>query len=137
MGRDNAQATRMRAAELLPKVATILGGRQGRTDDLSTARHGNSLNLNGENMPGVHLGTETSSVAEQFELLTAEELAERLRVPVSWIREQTRSRAMAADPLPHLRLGRYVRFQWGSPELEAWLRRRLFTKPVRGNVPRC
>jgi hypothetical protein len=68
---------------------------------------------------------------ERFELLTAEELAERLRVPPSWVREQTRSRALEGDPLPHLRLGRYIRFRWGSPELEAWLRRRLFMKSLR------
>ncbi len=48
-----------------------------------------------------------------FEVLTAEELAARWRVPESWIREQTRSRC--ADPIPHVRLGRYVRFSWGSP----------------------
>jgi hypothetical protein len=60
-----------------------------------------------------------------FEVLTAGELAERWRVPESWIREQTRSRA--ADPIPHVRLGRYVRFSWNSPELAAWWRRRQST----------
>jgi hypothetical protein len=86
-------------------------------------------------MRGEQLGSK--SVGEQFELLTAEELAERLRVPASWIREQTRSRALDGDPLPHLRLGRYIRFRWGSQELEAWLHRRLFTKSLRGNTPVC
>lgn len=45
-----------------------------------------------------------------FEVLTAEELAQRWRVPESWIREQVRSRC--SDPIPHVRLGRYVRFSW-------------------------
>jgi hypothetical protein len=57
-----------------------------------------------------------------FEVLTADELAKRLNVPASWIRDQVRSRAV--DPIPHLRLGRYCRFQWLSPELAAWLARR-------------
>jgi hypothetical protein len=55
-------------------------------------------------MQGERLGSK--SAGEQFELLTAEEFAERLRVPASWVREQTRSRALEGDPIPHLRLGR-------------------------------
>jgi hypothetical protein len=86
-------------------------------------------------MQGEQLGSK--STGERFELLTAEELAERLRVPASWVREQTRSRALEGDPLPHLRLGRYIRFRWGSPELEAWLRRRLFARSLRENTPVC
>ena len=57
----------------------------------------------------------------QFELIDAPDLATRWHLPTSWIREQTRSRSV--DPIPHLRLGRYVRFEWGSPELAAWLSR--------------
>jgi hypothetical protein len=53
-----------------------------------------------------------------YEVLDAVQLAERWHVPVSWIREQTRCRAV--DPLPHVRLGRYVRFEWNSPKLIAW-----------------
>ena len=30
----------------------------------------------------------------------------------------------SADRIPHLRLGKYVRFRWGSPELAQWLARR-------------
>jgi hypothetical protein len=40
-------------------------------------------------------------------------------LPPTWIMEQTRSRAVT--PIPHLRFGRYVRFQWGSPELTKWM----------------
>jgi hypothetical protein len=60
--------------------------------------------------------------AAVWELIDATELARRWRLPASWIREQTRSRA--TDPLPHVRFGKYVRFQWLSPELEQWLDRR-------------
>jgi len=47
-------------------------------------------------------------------LLTAAEVAELLAVPVSWVRESTRSGAM-----PHLELGRYRRYS--LPDIEAWL----------------
>jgi len=57
-----------------------------------------------------------------FEVLNAAQLAERLNLPESWVREMTRSRT--SDPIPHLRFGRYVRFQWGAPQLRAWINRR-------------
>jgi hypothetical protein len=56
------------------------------------------------------------------EIIDAEELAKRWGLPPTWVREQTRSRA--ADPLPCIRFGKYVRFAWLSPELEQWLGRR-------------
>jgi hypothetical protein len=56
------------------------------------------------------------------EIINADELAKRLNLPPSWVRDQVRSRAM--DPIPCLRFGRYVRFQWGHPALEEWLERR-------------
>jgi len=55
-------------------------------------------------------------------IFDAAELAAKLRVPRSWVLEQTRSRAV--DPIPCLRLGKYVRFKWNSQELNAWLERR-------------
>jgi hypothetical protein len=56
-------------------------------------------------------------------LLTPAELADRLAVPQSWVREKTRERARQRDrdPLPVVRLGKYVRFSW--PAIEAWLAR--------------
>ncbi len=54
-----------------------------------------------------------------YELLTTEELAERWRLPVSWIRSRTRRRTL--DEIPCVRFGRWVRFAWGSPELTRWL----------------
>lgn len=47
-------------------------------------------------------------------LLVAEEVAHLLSVPVSWVREATR-----AGRLPHIRLGRYVRYEGNA--LTAWL----------------
>lgn len=58
------------------------------------------------------------------EILTPAQLAERLQVGVSWIYEQTRSRASVrnSDPLPHIQMGRYLRFYW--PDICAWLEHR-------------
>jgi hypothetical protein len=57
-------------------------------------------------------------------ILRPEQLGERLKVPVSWVYENTRSRAgrRNADPLPCIRMGKYLRFYW--PEVEKWLERR-------------
>ena len=56
-------------------------------------------------------------------LLKPQELAAKLAVPESWIREKTRQRARTrdADPLPVVRLGKYVRFNWDQVQL--WLAR--------------
>jgi excisionase family DNA binding protein len=48
-------------------------------------------------------------------LLTAAEVAELLSVPESWVRQATRD-----GRLPHLRLGRYRRYQ--ATAITAWLR---------------
>ena len=60
-------------------------------------------------------------VTEPQVLLTPEQLAERLAVPVSWVREKTRERGRVRDedPLPVVRLGKYVRFLW--KDVEAWI----------------
>jgi excisionase family DNA binding protein len=42
-------------------------------------------------------------------LLTAGEVAERLSVPESWVRAETR-----AGRIPHLELGRYKRYDWAA-----------------------
>lgn len=58
----------------------------------------------------------------RYEVIDAKELARRWSLPITWIQEQTRSRT--ADVIPHLRFGRYVRFEWGDPVLDQWLARR-------------
>lgn len=47
-------------------------------------------------------------------LLTAAEIAELLSVPESWVRAETR-----AERMPHIKLGRYRRYDW--PAVVAWL----------------
>jgi len=57
------------------------------------------------------------------EFIDSRELARRLGVPTTWIEERVRTRA--EDKIPHLRLGKYVRFAWGSQELAEWLSKRI------------
>jgi excisionase family DNA binding protein len=51
----------------------------------------------------------------QGDLLTVAELCERLNVQPSWVYERTRQ-----DAIPHLKVGRYIRFRLS--EVEQWLR---------------
>ncbi len=64
---------------------------------------------------------EETTPISRCEIIDSAELARRWNVPETWIREYTRSRTK--EPIPHLRLGHYVRFQWDSPELNQWLER--------------
>jgi predicted DNA-binding transcriptional regulator AlpA len=63
----------------------------------------------------------TSSPAPQSlnpaEILTLEEVAQRLKTSNRWVYEKTRKRCPA--PLPVMRIGRYLRFYW--PTVAAWL----------------
>lgn len=61
---------------------------------------------------------------ERPELIDSAELAARWRVPESWIRNRTRARTPGEERIPCLRLGRYVRFAWGSQDLENWLQKK-------------
>ena len=78
------------------------------------------------------MSTETSDVPSMSrnggngnsEIVDAAELAARWRVPESWIRNRTRARTPKEERIPCVRLGRYVRFEWGSPRLAEWLEKK-------------
>lgn len=70
-------------------------------------------------MPDVQLVSQSSG--NGVELIDSAELASRWQVPESWIRNHTRARTPKDERIPCVRLGRYVRFQWGSPRLRDWL----------------
>ena len=72
---------------------------------------------------GSTAGKDEAASPTAYEFVDSRELARRLTIPVSWIRDQVRSRSQ--DPLPHVNFGKYVRFLWGSPALELWIRRRI------------
>lgn len=60
----------------------------------------------------------------EIEIIDAKQLSERWKVPESWVRSYTRERTAKAERIPCVRFGpRYVRFEWNSPALEAWLAR--------------
>jgi predicted DNA-binding transcriptional regulator AlpA len=56
---------------------------------------------------------------EPEDILTPTQLAKRLQVSLNWVYEKTRRRKLA-NPMPHLKLGRYLRFFW--PDICAWMR---------------
>jgi hypothetical protein len=70
-------------------------------------------------MPDVQSVSQTSR--NGIELIDAAELASRWRVPESWVRNHTRACTPKDERIPCIRLGRYVRFEWGSPRLAEWL----------------
>ena len=66
------------------------------------------------------------AVTAEPSLLTVEEVAELLKVPVSWVYEHTRSRA--SGRIPGFRLGKYWRFREG--DVLAWIeRQRVGVRP--------
>lgn len=54
-----------------------------------------------------------------MKILTAHEVAERLRVSENWVKEHTRSRCPADQRLPYLKLGKHLRFS--DVAIEAYL----------------
>jgi hypothetical protein len=57
------------------------------------------------------------------EILTAQELAQRLKVKVSWVVCASEP-ARNSDPLPVVKIGRHNRYAWNSKSMTAWLIRR-------------
>jgi excisionase family DNA binding protein len=62
---------------------------------------------------------ENASPNSHDELLTVAEVAELLKVPVSWVYERTRRRGV--EWIPHFKLGKYLRFH--ACEVREWLHR--------------
>jgi excisionase family DNA binding protein len=66
--------------------------------------------------------SEKSEHSEAFatdSLLTVQEVADMCKVPVSWIYERTRRRGPSR--LPHVRLGKYLRFDLNK--IREWLQK--------------
>lgn len=62
--------------------------------------------------------TEQAAAMTAADILTPQELAKRLKVPLSWVYKKAEARG--AKPLPVLRIGRYIRFCW--PDVVEWMR---------------
>ena len=61
---------------------------------------------------------EGNSANNPSQILTLAELAQRLKVSERWVYEKSRRRCL--NPLPCIRIGRYLRFDWAS--VSSWLR---------------
>ena len=53
------------------------------------------------------------------DLMTVDEVAALLKVPKSWVYD--RSRLQGRDQIPHLKLGKYLRFEESA--IREWLRK--------------
>ena len=62
-------------------------------------------------------GRNGSSSPTRGRLSTVDEVADLLQVPRSWVYQRTRRRG--ADQLPHIKLGKYIRFE--EDAVLAWL----------------
>jgi predicted DNA-binding transcriptional regulator AlpA len=58
------------------------------------------------------------SPIDPSQILNLDEVAARLKVSRRWVYEKSRRRCL--NPLPVIRIGRYLRFDWMS--VSAWLR---------------
>jgi hypothetical protein len=70
---------------------------------------------------------EPRTVLSPADILTPEQLAERLHVKVGWVYEKMRPRQ--PHPLPVIKMGRYLRFSW--PAVALWL------ESLQRNVPKA
>ncbi len=101
--------------EVHPHIAVKKEPRQLATDASSAC-------LAESELAGSFLGSPMKQ--DELEVIDSIELAKRLSVPESWIRSRANQKR-TSDPIPHYRLGRYIRFSWGSVELSDWLSRQL------------
>ena len=58
-------------------------------------------------------------VFQPSDLLTVDQLAERLQVAPTWVYERSRSRKSSVPPLPVIKLGKLLRYNW--PSVCAWM----------------
>lgn len=76
-----------------------------------------------QDIPTLNCSGRSASGEAPIEILTPQQLAERLQVKPSWVYEQTRNRSGVRnpDPLPHIKMGLYLRFDWR--DVLGWLER--------------
>ena len=89
---------------------------------LTEQLHNNGCPSAGIDNPPQVVSPQAATISErltEYGLLTVNQVAELLQVPVSWVYDRTRSRGV--DRLPGFRLGKYWRFDEG--EVLVWLKR--------------
>src|SRR5436190_23859211 len=71
---------------------------------------------------GVQDMSGTPGIEPNIEIIDATELAKRLQVPVSWVRQRATSpRFLSEQRIRHSRLRCYIRSRCGSVDLRPWL----------------
>jgi excisionase family DNA binding protein len=70
-------------------------------------------------IPATYSTAHPTFALDPTQILTLEELATRLKVSRRWVYEKSRRRCQ--NPLPAIRIGRYLRFNW--LDVSAWLQR--------------
>jgi hypothetical protein len=83
----------------------------------ASSRKGNRMSGTIEPTKRTEWAEASRTLVQAEDILKPEELAARLKVPDSWVYEKTRGRCR--NPIPCLRLGRYVRFDWTA--VATWL----------------
>jgi excisionase family DNA binding protein len=81
-------------------------------------RNGSEVNRS-NSVVGLPPNSERDHAAAEFllELLTVDEIAAALRVSPSWVYERVRKRGR--DKMPHLKIGKYLRFRLN--EVRTWI----------------
>jgi excisionase family DNA binding protein len=75
---------------------------------------------------GIDLASPDNSQIDLNELMTVDEVAALLKVSRSWVYEHSRSKhAARSDRLPHIKIGKYVRFD--PRAVRAFLQRKCRT----------
>src|ERR1700674_1737851 len=77
------------------------------------------MQSNHKQTPTAATAANSSPVSSSSEILTVDEVAALLKVPPSSIYEWTRFRGTQRVPLPHRKVGKYLRFL--RSEIDAWL----------------
>ncbi|MGH9712580.1 MAG: helix-turn-helix domain-containing protein [Candidatus Acidiferrales bacterium] len=107
--RKNPDSPRVHGLRLTVSSFPVASGKnQGRIDEaISSPSH----EIQASELPLAESqnGTTGARGHEQSQLLTVREVADLLHVPVSWVYERTRRRG--SEQLPHVKLGKYLRFE--------------------------
>lgn len=69
-----------------------------------------------------------SALEDELELLDARQIAELFKVPVTWVQQAARSRSK--HPIPHFKIGHYVRFR--ESDVREWLEKQKKGYPRKG-----
>ena len=85
---------------------------------VTTDPQGSQINRNGSDPASSPEPERGHAVAAEYllELLTVDEIAAALRVSPSWVYERVRKRGR--DKIPHLKIGKYLRFRLN--EVRIW-----------------